>query len=100
MVIYCSKTLQTAFELTKTDMVKPENLPQNDFYSWHGHVARVDGRNVIALMNDKTMYCMLFRNKLPRTASKFAELVKEAMRLFHFRPAISKMRFHRELPKQ
>lgn len=69
MVIYCSKALQTALKLIKADMVKPEDLQQNNFYSWHGHIAKVDGRNVIVLMNDKTMYCMLFRNKLPRTAS-------------------------------
>ena len=63
MVIYCSKALQAALKLTKSDMVKPESLQQNDFYSWHGHIAKADGRNVIVLMNDKTMYCMLFRNK-------------------------------------
>ena len=79
MVIYCSKALQNALKLTKTDMVQHELLQQNDFYSWHGHIAKVDGRNVIVLMNDKTMYCMLMRNKLPRTASKFAELVKKAI---------------------
>lgn len=79
MLIYCSKALQTALKLTKSDMVKTEDLEQSDFYSWHGHIAKVAGRNAIVLMNDKTMYCMLFRNKLPRTASKFAELVKEAL---------------------
>ena len=79
MVIYCSKALQAALKLTKSDMVKPESLQQNDFYSWHGHIAKADGRNVIVLINDKTMYCMLFRNKLPRTAGKFSELVKEAI---------------------
>lgn len=79
MVIYCSKALQTALKLTKSNMVKAEDLQQNDFYSWHGHIAKVDGRNVIVLMNDKTMYCMLFRNKLPRTASKFSKIVKEAI---------------------
>ena len=55
MVIYCSKAVQTALKLTKSDMVKPENLQETDFYSWHGHIAKVDGRNVIVLMNDKTM---------------------------------------------
>ena len=78
-VIYCSKALQNALKLTKADTVQQELLQANDFYSWHGHIAKVDGRNVIVLMNDKTMYCMLFRNKLPRTASKFAEMVKKAI---------------------
>lgn len=84
MVIYCSKALQTALKLTKSDMVKLEKIvsEETDFYSWHGHIAKVDGRNTIVLMNDKTMYCMLFRNKLPRTTVKFAELVKEAIPYF------------------
>lgn len=30
-------------------------------------------------MNDKTMYCLLFRNKLPRNKEKFAEFVMEAL---------------------
>ena len=79
MVIYCSKALQKALKLTKADMVEAENIKENDFYSWHGHIAKVDGRNLIVLMKDKTMYCLLFRNKLPRTASKFANLGKEAI---------------------
>lgn len=49
MVIYCSKALQTALKLTKSNVVKAEDLQQNDFYSWHGHIAKVDGRNVIVL---------------------------------------------------
>lgn len=81
MIIYCSKALQTALKLSKTDFATPEQLAKEDnpFYGWHGHIAKVDGRNTIVLMNDKTMYCMLFRNKLPRNKDKFAELVMEAL---------------------
>ena len=81
MIIYCSKALQTALKLNKTDFATPEQLAieNNLIYAWHGHIAKVDGRNTIVLMNDKTMYCLLFRNKLPRNKDKFAELVQEAL---------------------
>lgn len=81
MVIYCSKALQTALKLKKADMAILDELDKevDSFYSWHGHIAKVDGRNTIVLMNDETMYCLLFRNKLPRNKDKFAELVLEAI---------------------
>ena len=81
MIIYCSKALETALKLSKTDFATPEQLAKGDnsFYEWHGHISMVDGRNTIVLMNDKTMYCLLFRNKLPRNKDKFAELVMEAL---------------------
>lgn len=81
MVIHCSKALQTALKLNKTDMATPDQLEKeaDTFYSWHGHITKVDGRNTIVLMNDKTMYCLLFRNKLPRNKDKFTELVLEAI---------------------
>ena len=81
MIIYCSKALQTALKLSKTDFATPEHIAseENSFYAWHGHIAKVDGRNTIVLMNDKTMYSMLFRNKLPRNKDKFAKLVMEAL---------------------
>lgn len=77
MIIYCSKALQKALKLSKTELASPEQLEKEDnpFYSWHGHIAKVDGRNTIVLMNDKTMYSMFFRNKLPRNKDKFAKLV-------------------------
>ena len=81
MIIYCSKALQTALKLSKTDFATLEQLEKEDnpLYAWHGHMAKVDGRNTIVFMNDKTMYCLLFRNKLPRNKDKFAELVMEAL---------------------
>lgn len=81
MVIHCSKALQTALKLKKTDMATPEQLERemDPFYSWHAHITKIDGRNTIVLMNDKTMYCLLFRNKLPRNRDKFTELVLEGI---------------------
>lgn len=81
MIIYFPKALQTALKLNKTDLATPEQLAAEDnpFYAWHGHIAKVDGRNTIVLMNDQTMYCLLFRNKLPRNKDKFAGLVMKAL---------------------
>lgn len=81
MIIYCSKALQIALKLNKQDFATTEQLAKEDnpFYSWHGHIAKVDGRNTTVLMNDKTMYCMLLRNKLPQNKDKFAELVMDAL---------------------
>lgn len=81
MIIYCSKALQTALKLNKIDFATSEQLDKEDnlIYSWHGHIAKVDGRNTIVLMNDKTMCFLLFRNNLPRHKNKFAELVMEAL---------------------
>lgn len=64
MVIHCSKALQTALKLNKTDMATPEQLGRDDdfFYSWHGYFAKVDGRNTIVLMDDKTIYCIFDEN--------------------------------------
>ena len=75
MIIYCSKALQTALKLSKTDFNTAEQLEkeENPFYVWHGHIAKVDARNTLVLMNDKTMYCLLFRNKLPRNKDKFVK---------------------------
>jgi hypothetical protein len=30
-------------------------------------------------MNDKTMYSLIFRNKLPRSTEKFADMIREAI---------------------
>lgn len=81
MIIYCSKALQKALKLNKEDMATQEQLSAdvNPFYAWHGHIAKVDGRNMIVLMNDQTMYCMLFRNKLPRNKNKFTDLIMEGL---------------------
>lgn len=62
-------------------MATPEQSEKevDSLYLWHGLVAKVDGRNAIVLMNDKTMYCLLLRNKLPRNKDKFTDLVLEAI---------------------
>ena len=77
MILYCSKALKTALKITKNDMTP---ISEGDtLFSWHGHIAKINGRNTTVLMHDRTMYCVLLRNKLLRSAVKFAEMVREAV---------------------
>ena len=80
MYIFCSKGLADALNIKKTELQKiPEDVQVDELYAWHGHIAKLNGKNTIILMNDKTMYSLIFRNKLPRTAEKFAALIKESI---------------------
>lgn len=81
MVIYCSKALQTALKLTKKELATSEKIANEEdlLYSWHGHITKVDGRNTLILMNDKTMYSVILRNKLPKNKDNFREAVLEAI---------------------
>ena len=80
MYIFCSKALKTALNIKNQEFVKmPADAPIDLLYAWHGHIAKLDGKNTIILMNDQTMYSLIFRNKLPRSADKFSELIKEAL---------------------
>ena len=82
MIIYCSKALMDALKITKSDLASTEDIKDIDpLFGWHGHIAKKGGKNTIALMNVQTMYLLLFRNKLPRNAEKFASLIPEAMEL-------------------
>lgn len=80
MYIFCSKALADALNLKKNELHKVSAEAQiDDLYAWHGHITKLNGKNTIILMNDRTMYSLIFRNKLPRNADKFAELAKEAI---------------------
>lgn len=80
MYIFCSKVLADALNIKKNELQKmPIDAQIDDLYAWHGHITKLNGKNTIILMNDRTMYSLIFRNKLPRNADKFAELVKEAI---------------------
>ena len=61
----------------------PQKMPADaqidELYAWHGHITKLNGKNTIFLMNDRTMYSLIFRNRLPRNVDKFAELIKEAI---------------------
>lgn len=80
MYIFCSKALTDAINIKKTELQKVSAKIQiDDLYAWHGHITKLDGKNTIILMNDKTMYSLIFRNKLPRSADKFSTIIKEAV---------------------
>lgn len=80
MYIFCSKALDDALNIKKKELHKmPVYVQIDDLYAWHGHITKLNGKNTIILMNDRTMYSLIFRNKLPRNVDKFAELVKEAI---------------------
>ncbi len=80
MYIFCSKALTDALNIKKSELQKMLiDAHMDDLYAWHGHITKLNGKNTIILMNDRTMYSIIFRNKLPRNADKFAELVKEAI---------------------
>lgn len=46
----------------------PVDAQINELYAWHGHITKLNGKNTIILMNDRTMYSLVFRNRLPRNA--------------------------------
>jgi len=77
MIIYVSKALQDSLKIKEADINR--DIVQDEAYCWHGHLTKLNGKNTIILMNDKSTYCILLRNKLPRSADKFKELVKEAV---------------------
>jgi hypothetical protein len=80
MYIFCSKTLAEALNIKKNELPKiSADWPVDDLYAWHGHITKLNGKNTIILMNDKTMYSLIFRNKLPRRAEMFADLIREAI---------------------
>ena len=80
MHIFCSKALADALNIKKNELQKmPADAQIDELYAWHGHITKLNGKNTIILMNDRTMYSLIFRNRLPRNVDKFAELIKEAI---------------------
>ena len=56
MYIFCSKALTDALNIKKTELQKVSaEIQIDDLYAWHGHITKLDGKNTIILMNDKTM---------------------------------------------
>lgn len=76
MIIYISKALQDSMKIKEADIDR--NIVQDEKYCWHAHITKLNGKNTIILMNDKTTYSILLRNNLPRSKDKFIELLKEA----------------------
>jgi len=79
MFIFCSKALADSLGIKKSELKTITDESVDALYAWHGHITKLNGKNTIILMNDSTLYSLIFRNKLPRSANKFAELIKEAI---------------------
>lgn len=77
MIIYVTKALQESMKIKETDIDRC--VIQDEKYCWHAHIVKLNGKNTIILMNDKTTYAILLRNKLPRSLDKFKELVKKSI---------------------
>ena len=72
MYIFCSKALADALNIKKNELQKmPVDAQINELYAWHGHITKLNGKNTIILMNDRTMYSLVFRNRLPRNVDKY-----------------------------
>ena len=41
----------------------PADAQIDELYAWHGHITKLNGKNTIILMNDRTMYSLIFRNR-------------------------------------
>ena len=65
MYIFCSKALADALNIKKNELQKmPVDAQIDELYAWHGHITKLNGKNTIILMNDRTMYSLIFRNRL------------------------------------
>ena len=72
MYIFCSKALADVLNIKKNELQKmPVDAQINELYAWHGHITKLNGKNTIILMNDRTMYSLVFRNRLPRNVDKY-----------------------------
>ena len=78
MYIFCSKALADALNIKKNELQKmPVDAQINELYAWHGHITKHNGKNTIILMNDRTMYSLVFRNRLPSGSSYYLRNVEE-----------------------
>lgn len=77
MVIYCSKAFQQHYKIQDSQL--STNITENELNSWHAHIRKINGKNTIILMNDKTMFSIILRNKIPRKVEKFLEIFKQAI---------------------
>lgn len=82
MIIYCSNALKKSLKLNKSQIEDSGLTNEDDLFCWHGHIKKIEGKNTIVLTNDKTLYSIIFRNKLPRNPEKFKKLVQESIAEF------------------
>lgn len=80
MYVFCSKALADALNFKKNELQRmADERKIDELYAWHGHIMKLNGKNTIILMNDKTMYSLILRNRLPKNVETFAILIKKAI---------------------
>ncbi len=75
LVLRCTKKLQTAIRLKKTDLVDP-NIETSDFCSWHLNLIEIDGRPCLLAANDQTLFNFLITDVPKLDADQLIELFK------------------------
>lgn len=75
LVLRCTKKLQTAIKLKKTDLVDP-NVETSDFGSWFLNLIEIDGRPCLLAANDQTLFNFLVADIPKLHADQLIKLFK------------------------
>lgn len=75
LVLRCTKKLQTAIRLKKTDLVDP-NVEAGNFCSWYLNLIEIDGRPCLLAANDQTLFNFLIADVPKLDAEQLIELFK------------------------
>lgn len=75
LVLRCTKKLQTAIKLKKTDLVDP-NIETSNFCSWFLNLIEIDGRSCLLAANDQTLFNFLIADIPKLDATQLIELFK------------------------
>lgn len=75
LVLRCTKKLQTAIKLKKTDLVDP-NIETSNFCSWFLNLIEIDGRPCLLAANDQTLFNFLITDIPKLDTAQLIELFK------------------------
>lgn len=75
LVLQCTKKLQTAIKLKKTDLVDA-NVETSDFGSWFLNLIEIDGCPCLLAANDQTLFNFLIADIPKLDATQLIELFK------------------------
>lgn len=75
LVLRCTKKLQTALKLKKTDLVDA-SVETSNFCSWHLNLIEIDGRPCLLVANDQTLFNFLIANVPQLDATQLIQLFK------------------------
>lgn len=75
LVLRCTKKLQTAIRLKKTDLVDP-NVETGDFCSWSLNLIEIDGCPCLLAANDQTLFNFLIADVPMLEAEQLIKLFK------------------------